>query len=35
MQRAINLQINPSEEIIRLGPLAVHFLISSSCKLTY
>jgi len=28
MQRAINLQINPSEEIIRLGPLAVHFLIT-------
>ena len=28
MQKIIDLQINPSEEIIRLGPLAVHFLIT-------
>src|SRR5262250_2461704 len=27
MQQTINLEINPSDETIRLGPLAVHFLI--------
>jgi hypothetical protein len=26
--QTIGLQINPSEEIIRLGPLAVYFLIT-------
>src|SRR3974377_1523586 len=28
MQKIIGLQVNPSEEIIRLGPLAVRFLIT-------
>jgi quercetin dioxygenase-like cupin family protein len=28
MQNLVNLQINPSEETIRIGPLAVHFLIT-------
>jgi len=28
MPQMIELQINPSEEIIRLGPLGVHFLIT-------
>jgi len=27
-QRAIDLRVNPSDEIVRLGPLAVRFLIT-------
>ena len=29
LQRAINVRVNPSDEIIRLGPLAVRFLITA------
>jgi hypothetical protein len=28
-QQTIDLHVNPSEETIRLGPLAVHFLITA------
>ena len=28
-QQTIDLHVNPSEETIRLGPLAVHFLINA------
>lgn len=27
-QKTVNLQINPSDETIRLGPLAIHFLVT-------
>ena len=29
LQRAIDVRVNPSDEIIRLGPLAVRFLITA------